>query len=107
MTPTETAWLAAIVEGEGCCDAPRGNPRLRVKMTDLDVILRVATIMGAKYHVDTWSQRVRGHRPLWVASITGPRAVTIMREILPFMGTRRTAKMADIIAAHDLKKKRT
>jgi len=44
MPREDAAWLAGLLDGEGCFDAPRGNPRVRLKMTDFDIVFRVAAL---------------------------------------------------------------
>lgn len=99
----DAAWLAGLLDGEGCFDSPRGNPRVRVKMTDFDVVLRAADVMGATTHAEPAYRP--NHSDLMVAQVTGDRAVAVMREILPWMGSRRSAKITDIVVAHAAKKK--
>ncbi|MDT8915785.1 hypothetical protein [Amycolatopsis sp. PS_44_ISF1] len=91
----DAAWLAGLLDGEGCFDAPRGNPRVRVKMTDFDVILRAADLMQAKTHPEIVPDR----KPLLVAQITGEPAVAVLHAILPFLGSRRSARATEIIVA--------
>jgi hypothetical protein len=99
LTPEQSAWLAGLVDGEGCLDSPRGNPRLRIKMSDHDVVIRASTIMhGSKLHQET--PRESHHKPCMVVQIHGEAAVAVMRAILPHLGARRTAKATEIILAH-------
>ena len=95
MTDVQAAWLAGILDGEGCFDAPRGNPRVRIKMTDHDVVLRAALLMDARTYLET----VEGRKPALVAQITGEKALTVLREVLPYLGARRSAKATQIILA--------
>lgn len=98
----DAAWLAGLLDGEGCFDSPRGNPRVRVKMSDLDVVLRAADVMGATtYNENSWRE---DYKPLMVAQTTGDNAVAVMRAILPWLGSRRSAKVTEIITAHTAKK---
>lgn len=98
MSMIERAWLAGLLDGEGCFDAPHGNPRIRVKMSDFDVVLRAATLLGARTH----EERVfHDRKPLLVAQITGAPAAAIMRDLLPLMGSRRSAKITNIVLAHE------
>lgn len=94
----DAAWLAGILDGEGCFDAPRNNPRIRVKMSDLDVVLRVATVMGAKTYMER--PRFVEYKPCMVAQITGDNAISVLRAVLPWLGSRRTAKATELILAH-------
>lgn len=99
----DAAWLAGLLDGEGCFDSPRGNPRVRVKMTDLDVVLRAADLMGAKTYLEP-AQRAEWSDTM-VAQITGEPAVAVMRAVLPWMGSRRSAKITEISVAHAAKKR--
>lgn len=100
---SDAAYLGGLLDGEGCFDAPRGNPRVRVAMTDLDVVLRAADLMGAKTHIGV--DKRDGHADTLVAQITGDRAIEVMRAVLPWMGSRRSAKIAEITLAHAAKKR--
>jgi hypothetical protein len=98
----DAAWLAGLIDGEGCMDAPRNNARLRIKMGDLDIILRAADIMDATTYME-YATNPR-HKDMMVAQVTGDRAVAVMRAILPWLGSRRSAKATEIITSHAAKK---
>lgn len=98
MIREDAAWLAGLLDGEGCFDAPRSNPRVRLKMADTDVVLRAAALIGATVHIETPGQP--GHKPLMVAQLTGDRAVSVMLAVLPWLGARRTAKVTEIVTKH-------
>lgn len=104
MTPEQAAWLAGLLDGEGCFDAQRNNPRIRVKMSDHDVILRAADLMGATTHHE--AARQPHHKPCMVAQITGDRAVAVMRTVLPWLSARRTAKVMELITMHEARASR-
>jgi hypothetical protein len=98
MSEVQAAWLAGLLDGEGCFDAPRNNPRIRVKMSDLDVVLRAADLMTAKTYMEIpWQS---DYKPCMVAQITGDRAVAVMRAVLPYLGSRRSGKVTELILAH-------
>lgn len=89
-------WLAGLLEGEGSFDAHRGKyPRIRLAMTDRDVVGRAASLMDAKIRL---SLHPAPAKPTWHTEISGPRASSIMREILPHMGTRRSGRIAEVLA---------
>ncbi len=102
MSEVQAAWLAGIIDGEGCLDAPRGNARIRIKMTDHDVVLRAADLLQAR----TYWENVPDRKPLLVAQITGAPAVAALRAVLPYLGARRSAKATDLILTHQFKEKR-
>lgn len=98
-TRDDLLWLAGLLEGEGSFDAQRGKyPRVRVGMTDRDVVGRAATLMGTSIRL---SLRRAPASPTWHAEVQGPRAAEIMREVLPFMGTRRSQRIAEVLAVHE------
>ncbi len=98
LTSVQSAWLAGLLDGEGCFDAPRNNPRVRVKMADHDVVLRAAELMDAHVHVEPG--RLPHHRACMVAQAHGDKAIAVMRAVLPHLGARRTEKVTGIITAH-------
>ena len=107
LSDQERGWLAGLLEGEGCFDTtgPAGNPRVRVKMTDLDIIMRAAHMMSTTYYGDPGGIS-RGNKMAWVAQVTGARAAWIMRELLPLLGERRTDKVTGILTAYDARGRR-
>jgi hypothetical protein len=97
-TRDDVLWLAGLVEGEGCIDAHRGRyPRLRIGMTDRDVIGRAASLMGSRVRL---ALHPAPASPTWHTEISGERAAPILRELLPHMGARRSAKIAEVLAVH-------
>lgn len=109
----DAAWLAGLLDGEGCFDAPRGNPRIRVKMADLDVVLRAAAVMGASTYMELDKTHpgvierfgYTPRKPLMVAQLTGERAVGIMRALLPWLGSRRSARVTELVLLHEARQK--
>jgi len=101
------AWLAGILEGEAHFSLERDQKgfhnctiiRIVLRMTDGDVVQRAADIMGS---------RVSRHRPASLKShykdqfwtkVSGQKAANILRQILPFMGARRTARINGLLMA--------
>lgn len=88
-------WLAGLLEGEGSFDLHRGRyPRIRLGMTDRDVVGRAATVMGTKVRTTL--------RPApWTATfhteVSGERAAEILWDLLPLMGARRSSRIATIL----------
>ncbi|WIC90184.1 LAGLIDADG endonuclease [Arthrobacter phage VroomVroom] len=90
-------WLAGLLEGEGSFDAHRGKyPRVRLAMTDRDVVGRAASLMDTKLRL---SLHPAPNKATWHSEISGARAAAIMREILPFMGARRSQRIADVLGS--------
>ncbi|MGZ0151858.1 hypothetical protein ACXJJ3_32700 [Kribbella sp. WER1] len=96
----DVIWLAGLLEGEGTFDLHRGKyPRVRVGMTDRDVVGRAATLLGANVRLSLKSAPAQA---TWHAEVSGEKAVAVMRAILPFMGSRRSGKIATILGTAQL-----
>ncbi len=92
----DVIWLAGLLEGEGTFDLQRGKyPRVRLAMTDRDVVGRAATLFGSTIRL---TLRPAPASPIWHAEIQGAPAVEIMRAVLPFMGSRRSGRIAQILS---------
>lgn len=88
-------WLAGLLEGEGTFDAHRGRyPRIRLAMTDRDVVGRAASLMDTKLRLALHPAPASA---TWHSEVSGERAADIMRDILPHMGSRRSGKIADVL----------
>lgn len=92
----DIVWLAGLLEGEGCFDLQRNRyPRVRLAMVDRDVVGRAATLFGSSIRL---TLKPKPASPIFHAEVQGPRAAEIMRAILPYMGARRSAKIAEILS---------
>jgi hypothetical protein len=88
-------WLAGLLEGEGSFDLHRGRyPRVRLGMTDRDVVGRAATLLGGKVRL---SLKGAPAQAMWHVEVSGSKAEAAMKAILPHMGARRSAKIATIL----------
>lgn len=95
MNRDDLLWLAGLLEGEGCFDLHRGKyPRVRVGMTDRDVVGRAATLLGGRVRL---TLKPKPHSAMWHTEISGAKAVDVMTAVLPHMGARRSAKIAEIL----------
>jgi hypothetical protein len=95
VSPEDRVWLAGLLEGEGTFDLHRGRyPRIRVGMKDRDVVGRAATLLGARVRL---TLRPAPFAAMWHAEVSGTRAAEIMATLLPHMGARRSAKIAEIL----------
>lgn len=91
----DAVWLAGLLEGEGTFDLHRRKyPRVRVGMSDRDVVGRAATLMGAQVRL---SLKPYPNSAMFHAEVSGTKAVAVMEEVLPHMGARRSAKIATVL----------
>lgn len=110
MVSVELAWLAGLLEGEGCfkifqdtrpkLDGTRSwRYAVYIKMTDLDVLERARDIGGVGTICTANSPSKPEHyKPSWQWQVQrNTDALWLMRTILPYMGTRRSAKIHEIL----------
>lgn len=96
----DVVWLAGLLEGEGTFDLHRGKyPRVRLAMTDRDIVGRAATLMGCRVRL---SMKPAPYAATWHAEIQGAKASEVMRAVLPYMGSRRSGKIAAILGTAEL-----
>lgn len=102
LSMTELAWLAGILEGEGCfllttkSKSNLGYPQIAVSMTDKDVMDRIALLLEASIYVKE-DKRKEHYKDQWTARINGARAVSWMMTLYSFMGERRKAKIRQVL----------
>ena len=94
MEVTDLYWLAGLLEGEGCFAFNR-TPKITIAMTDEDIIQRVSILFNTSYRA--LPQRHEGYKTVYRTEVFGERAISLMLAILPNMGTRRSAKINEVI----------
>ena len=91
----DIAWLAGIIEGEGCIDFNEDSPRIRVQMSDQDIIKRIANLWNnGDYHTKSVP---RYCKPQYSTNVRGKNAIGWMFTIYSFMGVRRRAKIREVL----------
>lgn len=94
-------WLSGLLEGEGTFDLHGGRyPRVRLAMTDRDIVERAAALLGVRVRL---SLRTPPSLPLWCAELSGERAAGVLEVLLPHMGSRRSGKIAAVLAAYRMR----
>lgn len=107
MDALDRAWLAGLLEGEGYFawhhdKRDSGRPEVSLEMADRDVVDRAAVLMGGNsvHALDRTKDRP-GHSITFRTRISGRKAVALMRDLLPLMGSRRKEKINELLAAWD------
>lgn len=96
MNAIDLAWLAGLLEGEGCflVRNGRGGPLVQLNMVDGDIVARAAEIMGGRsrpWHAERWG--VKKTQTAWRVRIEGSKALGLMDELYPLLGIRRRARI--------------
>lgn len=91
------ARAAGILEGEGSfLTKSKGHrPIIQCQMSDKDVIIGLQELWGGSVYYS--SPRRDGWKETWQWHIGGEEAVAVMNEIRPFMYSRRSEKIAQVI----------
>ncbi len=96
---TNVAWLAGLLEGEGCFDLKGRSPRIQLRMTDKDVMDRAATLTGGKVN-GPYDQK-GGTKSIYQMQLLRKELVRpVLEAILPFMGERRADKIEQLLTAY-------
>jgi len=106
MVAVDLAWAAGIFEGEGCIYQYRGRgyqyPRLKVGMTDEDIVRRFHEIVGcgSVTRFNSPAHEKRGNKPVWVWTAGRTEDVARVAGMLwPWLGERRRAKAVEVLDA--------
>lgn len=108
MNEAQTAWVAGVVEGEGCfllAKRPSGSFQLWVKvnMTDGDIILRLAETTGVgntrgPVDVNKYNTGAARRKPMYYWTVSKKDDVMwLLQELLPWLGERRSAKARELL----------
>lgn len=91
-TSAKTAWLAGLLEGEGHFRvSAAGGLAITLKMTDLDVVERVATEFRAYVRLEV--PRKAHWKDAWLCRSSAQQGRALGALILPWMGQRRASKI--------------
>src|SRR5437870_804366 len=110
MEPSDLRWLAGLLEGEGTFlrpvpSAPRA-PLIRLAMTDHDVVRRAADVLERSV-VSPKSERVQGHRTVFMVTVKGASAIRWMRVLRPYLSTTRQAQIDRALACSQVARRQT
>jgi hypothetical protein len=92
-------WVAGLLEGEGSFYSvkPKQTVRIACSMTDLDVLEKLQSLTGCG-SIFKLTKRQSHWKDAWNWTITGRQAVELMRELLPYMGARRSERIRELLA---------
>ena len=80
-------WLAGLLEGDGHFGSNGNSPLIRLAMTDRDVVVRAAKLMGTK--VKTRPAQKENRKDIHITLAMGEDAEELMYELHPLMGERK------------------
>lgn len=88
MSPTDAAYVAGLLDGEGTITVPGGarlqiTPIVTIVMTDRALIEWVRDTVGGR--VRTQPKAERHHRSIWQWTVYGDQAVAVLAQIQPYL----------------------
>lgn len=109
LNPYLVAWAAGLLEGEGCFSIFRRKDRYKTcttavhcEMTDEDTIIKLHSVfnVGTVLTRPNMSGRKdrRERKPTYIWSVQNQAGIKLVcGAILPYMGTRRTTKINELL----------
>lgn len=101
----DISWMAGFLEGEGWFGERTNkqqngkyvyrHPIISVSGTDLDVIQKAAELFGKAVNGPYMAKK--STKPYWMTQITGKAAIGWMLTLYPILGSRRQAKIREIV----------
>ena len=97
VSTIEISWLAGILEGEGAFtnSGKWQQPKIMLKMTDMDVVAKVAALFCRKMN---GPYKLPSGKAVWVTTATDYNAISWMYTLYTFLGIRRRQKIREIVA---------
>lgn len=97
----DIAWLAGILEGEGCFKIQssggyKGSIAIALQMTDKDIVDRVANLLNSPVwgpHGPYGKSKLQTYQTI----IFGKKAASWMMTLFPFLGNRRQNKIIELL----------
>lgn len=103
-TDPSLAWAAGLFEGEGCIDISHrrnrrtGKVRLRIQMTDPDVLERMRRVCGGSTRGPFRLER-EGCKPMYAWDLYKQGEIALLLELwLPFLGERRRERASQALS---------
>ena len=98
----EIAWVAGILEGEGCFFASNkkclASAVIALVSTDLDVILKFKEITKCQNQVQISRRNSKYWKTSYKILVSGNLSIQWMMTIYSLMGTRRKEKIAELLS---------
>lgn len=89
-------YVVGILEGEGCFNYYNA-PRIFLKMTDKDVIMKVKSIMNVD--VSIGEQNRNGWKTAYILAVNSHHAIGWMMTLYPLMSARRKEQIRKVLTA--------
>ena len=106
----DAMWLVGLLEGEGCFTTfqlkqhRKFTFKISLAMTDSDVVIRAAKILGVNYYGPYTYKRpgMKNIKPIWSTYVSGLKAAKWMEILKPYMGKRRQGRISELLKNWDV-----
>ena len=88
-TPTDLAYVAGYMDGEGCFRANKGNIEVQIKNTYPHVLHYIQELFGGAVREEKREAVNRNHRTAFCFSIYGESARKMVRCLLPYLREKK------------------
>ena len=98
VSERDIAWVAGLLEGEGCFQnhPTQVTPRIVLSMSDQDTVEKYAKVVGATAQI--FVRNFANKKSAFVCTISGRLAIGWMMTIYPLMSVRRRGRIKDVVA---------
>jgi hypothetical protein len=95
----DITWIAGLLEGEGCFGYNQrvGYPSISLEMTDSDIVLKAAKLMGNR-NVRTRFHQNEKYKNSYRFSVYGNEAVSWMMTLFNLLGERRKQQIEKVLS---------
>lgn len=90
----DIAWLAGLLEGEGCFSIVGRSVVIELQMTDKDVVEHAAQLLNTPVYVN---KKKPNRKMVWRLHLHGNRAAGWMMTLYSLMGLRRRGRIKELL----------
>lgn len=90
LTPTDLAYVAGYMDGEGCFRANKGNIEVQIKNTYPNVLYDIQRMFGGSVREERRSLPNAKHRTAFSFGIYGESAREMVRSLLPYLREKKS-----------------
>jgi len=104
LSSVDAAYVAGVIDGEGTIPLIRMHrgenrrPVVSISNTELPLLRYIRTVIGAGRITNKRAAAIH-HTPSYAYVLTGRRAISLMRQVVPFLRTYKAAR-AQLILEH-------
>lgn len=103
LSEFDVAWIAGLLEGEGCFTFNKTCPCIILSMSDLDIVTKFRDLTSINTVTTRLPTRDNDRKVMYSTAVYSIDAVDLMKKLLPYMGLRRSERIKEIIVSYELR----